>query len=110
MLAAHYAPAAHVVVADQATVVAVAGELVARGEGRVGVLAPRVTDGLDAAVVELEPAGNPEEYARLLYARLRQADRLRIAWLVCVPPVARGVGVAVRDRLQRAAAAGRTAS
>ena len=30
---------------------------------------------------------------------------LRIVWLVCVPPAARGVGVAVRDRLARAAAA-----
>jgi L-threonylcarbamoyladenylate synthase len=72
----------------------------------VGVLAPRVTDGLAADVIELEPAGSPEEYARLLYSRLRQADRLRIAWLVCVPPAAKGVGVAVRDRLGRAAAAG----
>ncbi len=105
MLAAHYAPAARVVVADETTVAAVAAELVARQEGRVGVLAPGVTDGLDDAVIELEPAGGPEEYARLLYARLRQADRLRIVWLVCVPPPGRGVGVAVRDRLARAAAA-----
>ena len=105
MLVAHYAPRATVVVADEASVASVAAELLSRGEGRVGVLAPRVTDGLDADVVELEPAGSPEEYARLLYARLRQADRLRIAWLVCVPPAAKGVGVAVRDRLGRAAAA-----
>ena len=70
------------------------------------MLAPTVTDGLADGVIELEPAGGPEEYARLLYGRLRQADRLRVAWLVCVPPPARGVGVAVRDRLTRAAAAG----
>jgi L-threonylcarbamoyladenylate synthase len=105
MLVAHYAPLARVVLADDTTVAAVAADLVARGDGRVGVLAPGVTDGLAPEVIELEPAGNPEEYARLLYARLRQADRLHIAWLVCVPPVARGVGVAVRDRLIRAAAA-----
>ena len=72
----------------------------------MGVLAPGVTDGLDPEVIELEPAGGPEEYARLLYGRLRQADRLNMAWLVCVPPPSRGVGVAVRDRLGRAAAAG----
>jgi L-threonylcarbamoyladenylate synthase len=106
MLAAHYAPQARVVLADQGSVAAVSAGLVARGEGRVGVLAPGVTDGLAPEVIELEPAGGPEEYARLLYGRLRQADRLKMAWLVCVPPPARGVGVAVRDRLGRAAAAG----
>jgi L-threonylcarbamoyladenylate synthase len=104
MLDAHYAPKARVVVADEGSVVAVAAELVGIAGGRVGVLAPTVTDGLGSEVVELEPAGGPEEYARLLYARLRQADRLRIETLVCVPPPARGVGVAVWDRLVRAAA------
>ena len=59
---------------------------------------PGSPTGSPAEVIELEPAGGPEEYARLLYARLRQADRLRMAWLVCVPPPARGVGVAVHDR------------
>jgi L-threonylcarbamoyladenylate synthase len=106
MLAAHYAPRARVVVADEGSVAAVSASLVARGDGRVGVLAPRVTDGLAPEVIELEPAGGPEEYARLLYGRLRQADRLKMTWLVCVPPPARGVGVAVRDRLGRAEAAG----
>jgi L-threonylcarbamoyladenylate synthase len=104
MLAAHYAPRARVVVCEAAEAATVSAELVARQEGRVGLLAPGVTDGLASEVVELEPAGSPDEYARLLYGRLRQADRLGIAWLVCVPPVARGVGVAVRDRLGRAAA------
>ncbi|HEY6533764.1 MAG TPA: L-threonylcarbamoyladenylate synthase [Acidimicrobiales bacterium] len=104
MLASHYAPKARVVVADEASVVAVAAEAVSTAVGRVGVLAPTVTDGLGPEIVELEPAGGPEEYARLLYARLRQADRLQIEILVCVPPPARGVGVAVADRLSRAAA------
>jgi L-threonylcarbamoyladenylate synthase len=93
-----------VVVADAGTAAVVAAEALAASDGRVGVLAPTVTDGLPSEVVELEPAGGPEEYARLLYARLRQADRLQIEVLVCVPPPARGVGVAVRDRLARAAA------
>jgi L-threonylcarbamoyladenylate synthase len=106
MLAAHYAPAARiVVVSESADVARVASALAEKTVGRVGVLAPGVTDGLSHEVIELEPAGGPEEYARLLYARLRQADRLRIEVLVCVPPPARGVGVAVRDRLQRAMAA-----
>ncbi len=104
MLAAHYAPRARVVLADAERAAQVANALASAERGRVGVLGPRATDGLAPGVVELEPAGTPDEYARLLYARLRQADRLRLEWLVCVPPPARGVGVAVRDRLTRAAA------
>ena len=61
MLAAHYAPAARVVVADEGTVAQLAAELLARGDGRVGVLAPTVTDGLADGVIELEPAGGPRE-------------------------------------------------
>ena len=38
------------------------------------------------------------------YSRLRQADRLGLSVLVCVPPPEVGVGVAVNDRLRRAAA------
>ena len=75
----------------------------AADRGPVGLLAPSVLDGVPDGVVELEPAGPPEDYASVLYARLRQADRLGLACLVCVPPPSIGVGVAVRDRLGRAA-------
>jgi L-threonylcarbamoyladenylate synthase len=106
MSAAHYAPSARVEVLSE-------GDAVGRLEGllgssgvaarRVGLLAPRTLTGVPDAVVVLEPAGQAEEYARLLYARLRQADRLGLDVLVCVPPPARGIGVAVVDRLHRAA-------
>ena len=104
MLASHYAPDARVHVVEEADVVAVLESLVAADDGPVGVLAPRVLDDLPPSVVELEPAGSPDEYAAALYGRLRQADRLGLAHLVCVPPQATGIGVAVRDRLARAAA------
>jgi L-threonylcarbamoyladenylate synthase len=52
----------------------------------------------------LTPAGAPADYARVLYARLREADRLGVDVLVVVPPSDAGIGVAVRDRLKRAAA------
>jgi L-threonylcarbamoyladenylate synthase len=102
-LATHYAPRARVdPVDDDGEARARAGSLVDQGM-RVGVLAPVAIAGLRAEVVELEPAGQPDAYARVLYERLRQADRLALDVLVVVPPAAAGIGVAVRDRLQRAA-------
>jgi L-threonylcarbamoyladenylate synthase len=103
MLAAHYAPRARVEVVAPGDVVARATSLLATG-ALVGLLAPAVTDDLPDEVIELEPAGGPEEYARLLYSRLRQADRLRLDVLLAVAPPEVGVGVAVGDRLRRAAA------
>jgi L-threonylcarbamoyladenylate synthase len=105
MLAAHYAPRARVEVVTERSVAGRAAALLAGGAA-VGVLAPRALDDLPEAAVELEPAGGPDEYARLLYGRLRQADRLGLDVLLAVPPAATGVGVAVDDRLRRAAAAG----
>jgi L-threonylcarbamoyladenylate synthase len=76
------------------------------GTSKVVVLAPSAIDGLgDLApgVIELEPAGPPDEYAHVLYDRLRQVDRLGADVLLAVPPPAGGLGDAVRDRLSRAA-------
>jgi L-threonylcarbamoyladenylate synthase len=109
MLAAHYAPSAQVIVVDEGDASAIAATHVADGR-TVGVLAPRALPDLPDAAVALEPAGPPEEYARLLYARLRQADRLGLDVLVCVPPPPVGVGVAVIDRLRRAAIGSRRPS
>ncbi|WP_334142424.1 L-threonylcarbamoyladenylate synthase [Rhabdothermincola sp.] len=108
-LPAHYAPAARVEVLDEVSAVAErAAQLLVAGR-RVAVLAPVALAGLPDGVVELEPAGGPESYARVLYGRLRQADRLGVEVVLAVPPERVGVGVAVRDRLMRAAAAGRAA-
>jgi len=54
----------------------------------------------------LEAVGDAEGYARSLYRRMREADELGAAVLVAVLPAAEGLGLAVRDRLTRAAAAG----
>jgi L-threonylcarbamoyladenylate synthase len=107
MLPAHYAPRASVEVLDAAQV-ADRAATVAAGGRRVGLLAPTVVADLPAAagVIELEPAGPADSYARVLYDRLRQADRLGIEVLLVVPPPPGGIGAAVRDRLRRAAAAG----
>ncbi|MCD9623763.1 L-threonylcarbamoyladenylate synthase [Rhabdothermincola salaria] len=109
MLAAHYAPRARVEVLDEDAAAARIATLLAAtdpatGHGpAVGLLAPGAIDGVATDAVVLEPVGPPPDYARLLYARLRQADRLGLDVVVCVPPPAAGIGVAVRDRLRRAA-------
>ncbi len=48
----------------------------------------------------------PRAYAHDLYALLREADARAITTLLVVPPDAAGVGLAVRDRLARAATDG----
>ena len=48
----------------------------------------------------------PRAYAHDLYALLREADDRGLAVVLAVPPDPAGVGLAVRDRLSRAAAAG----
>jgi L-threonylcarbamoyladenylate synthase len=104
MLAAHDAPVAQVeIVLSEDEVPAHATRHLEAGRV-VGVLAPATVPDLPLDVLELEPVGEPEEYAQLLYARLRQADRLGIEVLLVVPPPERGVGIAVADRLRRAAA------
>jgi L-threonylcarbamoyladenylate synthase len=110
MLASHYAPRVRVLAVEGFGEVAPA--VLAAPAGPVGILAPTplpvdLVAGLDACGhdwVELEPVGGPEDYARRLYLRLHQADRLGLVVLVAVLPPAVGVGVAVRDRLTRAAA------
>ena len=103
MLPAHYAPQAQVLIAeslDDALGLAVAHS----GTGkRTGLLTP-ATSAAPPGVVALVAGDTPEAYAATLYDRLREADRLGLDLLVVVPPPARGVGVAVRDRLARAAA------
>ena len=99
-LPAHYSPSARVVVV---ATVAEALERVASGSGRRGLLLPHaaeVPEDVALLVADDDPAG----YARALYARLRHADQLGLDVLVAVPPAEHGLGVAVADRLRRAAA------
>ena len=96
-LASHYAPAARVLIA-------------ADGEQAARLLAP--LDGLLAlddvatpeGVVRLSAPTDATGYARALYAALREADALGLARVVAVPPAPVGIGLAVADRLARAAA------
>lgn len=108
-LPAHYAPRASVVVVTRSDVSARAAALLAAGE-TVAMLAPDpVPPRLPGGVFVLDPPDGADEYARVLYARMRDADRHGADVLLVVPPDDDvGVAAAVRDRLQRAAAAGVT--
>jgi L-threonylcarbamoyladenylate synthase len=103
-LRSHYAPNAKVVLVAAPEVAARATELLSEGK-RVGVLAPSDIDALPAALVVLEPPGDAAEYARVLYSRLREADRQGLHVLLVVAPPEKGIGAAVTDRLRRAAGA-----
>ncbi len=103
MLESHYAPGARVeVVGDLAAAAARALALSGDGHG-VGLIAPGPVDDGGGAVV-LVAADSPDDYAARLYAAFRRADAQALNVIVAVPPAAEGIGIAVRDRLERAAA------
>lgn len=99
-LTSHYAPRADVhVVADVADLVP--NESTAP---QIGLLALADVE-TPAGVVRLAAPDDAEEFARVLYAALREADALQLPQVAAVvPSAADGAAVAVRDRLQRAAA------
>jgi L-threonylcarbamoyladenylate synthase len=101
-LESHYAPRVGVELVEPAQAAPRAESLRLQGL-KVGVLGPRslaLPDTFQRFDVPEDPAGA----ARLLYLRLREADLAGLdVLLACLPP-AQGLGVAVRDRLARAAA------
>ncbi len=102
-LASHYAPTARVEVVDGDALADRAGHLIGAGEC-VGVLAPHDPGrDLPAGTVTLATPRDEDEYARALYAALRQADELGLDVVLAVLPTTTGIGRAVADRLQRAA-------
>jgi L-threonylcarbamoyladenylate synthase len=103
MLASHYSPRAEVVIVTADAAPRRSADLIEQGRVVV-VLAPRMIPDLPPDAIELEPAGPADDFARVLYDRLRQADRLGADVVLVVAPPAGGLGDAVRDRLQRAAA------
>lgn len=108
MLEAHYAPAARVLLVPPASQAERAAEL--RGRGlRVGVIAFSPGAGLGtpgASLVEL--GGSKDEAARHLYRALRDLDRAGCDVILAWPPEERGLGLAIADRLRRAASSRET--
>ncbi len=100
MLAAHYAPLARVEVVAAPALAARA----AAARGPVAVILPADQGDAPPGTVVLGRPADAEAYARGLYAMLHDADARSCAVVLAVPPPADGLGLAVRDRLQRAAA------
>jgi L-threonylcarbamoyladenylate synthase len=101
-LASHYAPRARVVLVD--------GPQQALADARAldGLLATAEVP-TPAGVVRLSAPADAAEYARVLYAALREADALGLHRVIAVPPGRDdGLAAAVRDRLARASSEGPT--
>jgi L-threonylcarbamoyladenylate synthase len=85
----HYAPIARVLLSD----VPIAGQ------GFIALAIIETPEG----VVRLASPSDDEEFARILYSALREADAQRLTEVVVVQPIGAGIAVAIRNRLARAA-------
>jgi L-threonylcarbamoyladenylate synthase len=101
-LKSHYAPEANVLLVTRDELIDRAESMVSAGQ-RVAVLASGPAPSLPDGVIVLDASEDVDEYARVLYARLREADRVGVDVVLAVPPPGTGVGAAVADRLRRAA-------
>jgi L-threonylcarbamoyladenylate synthase len=88
-LASHYSPAAKVLL----------DEIPMPGQGFIA----HVSIDTPTGVIRLASPQTDEEFARILYSALRQADVRGLKELVVVQPLGIGIAVAIRDRLARAA-------
>lgn len=105
MLAAHYAPRARVVLASPQEVSQVVEQVLHEyPDGLIGAVAlSAVTWPPDERLRVIGSYPTDIEFAHELYGALRAADEQQMTAIVFVPPPDEGVGLAVRDRLQRAA-------
>ncbi|MHB1893956.1 MAG: L-threonylcarbamoyladenylate synthase [Candidatus Dormibacteria bacterium] len=101
MLASHYAPTTPLELCAPDEVAGRGADLVSAG-ARVGVLSLAGIE-VPGATVVWDAGGEIAVFARSLYQRLRQADAEGLDVLVVALPPDEGLGVAVRDRLRRAA-------
>jgi len=85
----HYAPAAKVLLCEVPIV----------GQGFIAHKNIETPQG----VIRLASPGDDEEFAQILYSALRAADAQALSEVVVIQPIGMGIGVAIRDRLARAA-------
>lgn len=86
----HYSPRATVNIGGEAK----------PGNGLIALSQWPTPDG----VIRLAAPKNLEEYANMLYAALRAADDQGLKEIHIIPPEGDGLAIAIRDRIQRAAA------
>jgi len=85
----HYAPAAKVLLYETPM----------PGQGLIAHKSVKTPSG----VIRLASPRDDEEFAQILYSALRAADSRGLSEVVVVQPIGIGIGVAIRDRLARAA-------
>jgi L-threonylcarbamoyladenylate synthase len=85
----HYAPAAKVLLR----------EVPIPGQGFIAHKNIETPEG----VIRLASPSNDAEFAQILYSALREADAQGLYEIVVIQPIGNGIGVAIRDRLVRAA-------
>jgi L-threonylcarbamoyladenylate synthase len=99
----HYAPRARLILVD-APALQEAIERYGQSGEVVGVMLPDGWDAMCASqVFAWGPWGDNEVLARRLFAGLRALDEAGATVIVCPLPEGDGVGVALRDRLEKAA-------
>ena len=86
----HYAPKAKVIIDGQSQ----------SGEGLIAMSDVATPEG----VIRLAEPKSIEEYARVLYSALRMSDTQNMQTVRIIAPVGPGLAVAIRDRINRAAA------
>lgn len=101
--ALHYAPRAHVILVEAEKLIAEAARLTEQGR-RVGILLPRAlaSPTVDAHARIIVP-DSMRDYARQLYGMLRELDRRGCEVIVASVPTDKQLGLAISDRLRRAA-------
>ena len=99
----HYAPRARVLLVEAEEIVGEALRLQAQG-GRVGaLLPPAYRCAASAGLVVVPVPESTVEYARKIYELLREFDRRGCDVIVASSPPRGGLGLAIADRLHRAA-------
>ncbi|MHB8887793.1 MAG: L-threonylcarbamoyladenylate synthase [Acidobacteriaceae bacterium] len=101
----HYAPRARLVLVESPRELQEQVAAFAHDEELVGVMLPYGWEraSLDAVVYPWADWQDADSLARGLFAGLRELDAHDVSVIVCPLPPATGVGLAMRDRLQKAA-------
>ncbi|MCA9209800.1 MAG: L-threonylcarbamoyladenylate synthase type 1 TsaC, partial [Planctomycetales bacterium] len=99
MLASHYAPQTPLRLSDEAAPHPAS-------DRRCGLLAwrPTTTAGEFAALELLSSSGDLREAAANLFAAIRRLDQAGLELIIATTPPPHGLGLAIQDRLSRAAA------
>jgi L-threonylcarbamoyladenylate synthase len=102
----HYSPRARLILSDRAdpgTLLSLAARLHAQGE-TVGIMSPGAHLNRNPYLIyEWSEMTDPQKLAQRLFAGLRELDAAGATVIVCPLPEEEGLGIAIRDRLLKAA-------